>query len=134
MRNNGQRIGQKLTMIWSNNNQKYCRTQRWNQHLDFLIGQSFLRRFCVKIWEWNNKRKHFIEQYIHDIIFQTRNKTLCYDRWKKFFFINHLKATLEHVEILKKKLSMVKEGDNYATSCLLGLHYFKENYKLVNIN
>ena len=109
MRDNGQRIGQKLTMIWSNNNQKYCRTQRRNQHLDFLIGQSFLRRFCVKIWEWNNKRKHFIEQCIHDIIFQTRNKTLCYDWWKKFFFINHLKATLEHVEILKKNCQWLRK-------------------------
>ena len=53
---------------------------------------------------------------------------------EEVFFYQPFKSNARTCGNIKKKLSMVKEGDNYATSCLFGLHYFKENYKLVNIN
>ena len=99
-----------------------------NQYLDCLkIDPSFqgVNRFFVLSFKDNVVRTG---QTIFSS--RSRNKTLqCYGWWKKLF-----SSTLNHIEHENIRKTATGQGDDYRTGCLLGYHYMKKNYEVIDLS
>ena len=121
--------GFKKTISW-NKYESSIKTFVQNRYLNCLINPSFqgVNRLFVLSFENENDRTSHSTYYLPKVEIKDYNVTI---DGRNFFDqpINSMNKTYENI----RKIATVK-GDDYTTGCLLDYPYFKENYKIIELD